>query len=303
MPVPSYETIMLPLLELLGDNKEHSLSDALEQVYKRFRLTEKEKKQLLPSGTEPVIRNRVRWARLYLERSGLLESTKRGFYKITDRGLKVLAEKPTKIDGNYLRRFPEFVKFRTPKDEKRPSAVQKKITESLNPVELLEEAHQRIKAELAEDLLREIKKASPRFFENVVVELLVRMGYGGSRADAGQAIGQSGDQGIDGIIKEDKLGLDTIYIQAKRWEGTIGRPEIHKFVGALKGQGANKGIFLTTSLFSSDAIMYARQIDSPKIVLIPGHMLAELMIEHNVGVTEVNSYAIKKIDLDYFAEE
>ena len=169
-------------------------------------------------------------------------------------------------------------------------------------MELLEDAYQRIKAEVAEDLLREIKKASPRFWKIVVVELLVRMGYGGSRKDAGQAIGQSGDQGVDGIIKEDKLGLDTIYIQAKRWEGTVGRPEIHKFVGALKGQGANKGIFITTSGFSNDAVDYASKIDAPKVVLIDGQKLAELMIEHNVGVSEITSYSIKKLDLDYFAE-
>jgi len=172
----------------------------------------------------------------------------------------------------------------------------------LNPEELLEEAYKRIKSELIEDLLKKIKEASPQFFEKVVVELLVKMGYGGSRKDAGQAIGQSGDQGIDGIIKEDRLGLDKIYIQAKRWESTVGRPEIQKFVGALKGQGANKGIFISTSNFSNDALGYADQIDSPKIVLIDGFMLAELLIEHNVGVSEVKSYAIKKIDVDYFDE-
>lgn len=302
MTIPTYETIMLPLLKILGDKKEHLLSEVIEEISETFRLTEKEKKELLPSGTEPIIRNRVRWARLYLERAGLLESVRRGSYRITEKGLRVLQEAPSKIDVKYLKRFPEFVKFRKSKEKREPKA-QKKLVESLNPEELLENAHQRVKAEVVEDLLNEVKKASPRFFENLVVELLVKMGYGGSKKDAGQAIGQSGDQGIDGIIKEDRLGLDRIYIQAKRWEGTVGRPEIHKFVGALKGQGANKGIFITTSVFSNDAKKYAEHIDSPKIVLIDGQKLADLMIEHDVGVFEITSYSIKKIDTDYFAEE
>jgi restriction system protein len=215
--------------------------------------------------------------------------------------IRVLKEKPPEIDVAYLKHFPDFMDFKEPKGEKKEPA-QKKLGDSLNPMELLEEAYQRIKDEVASDLMREIKKASPQFFEKVVVELLVEMGYGGSRKDAGQAIGKSGDEGIDGIIKEDRLGLDAIYLQAKRWTGTVGRPEIHKFVGALKGQGANKGIFITTSTFSEDAIEYAKKIDSPKIVLIDGQKLAVLMIEHNVGVSEVTSYEIKKIDSDYFAE-
>jgi len=294
---------MLPFLASLSDKKEHSLGEIREYIYNVFNLTEKEKKELLPSGLEPKIHNRVRWARLYLERAGLVESTKKGSHQITEKGLKILKEKPSKIDVRYLKRFPEFVKFRESKEEKKENTVQQEITESLSPMELLEDAHQRIKIELAEDLLRAIKKASPRFFESIVVELLVKMGYGGSREDAGQAIGQSGDQGIDGIIKEDRLGLDTIFLQAKRWAEIVGRPEIHKFVGALKGQGANKGIFITTSSFSRDAVDYAAKIDSPKIVLIDGNKLSDLMIEYNIGVSEVTSYAIKKIDLDYFAEE
>lgn len=294
---------MLPFLEFLGDKKEHALSEVLEDLYKKFSMTEKEKKELLPSGTDILIRNRTRWAKLYLEKAELVESTGRGIYRITEKGTNVLKNKPSKIDSKYLMQFPEFTKFKAPEKENTTPIVQKITESSLNPMELLENTHQRIKLELADDLLSEIKKASPRFFENVVVELLVRMGYGGSRKDAGQAIGQSGDQGIDGIIKEDRLGLDTIYLQAKRWEGTVGRPEIHKFVGALKGQGANKGIFITTSSFSNEAVEYVNKIDSPKIVLIDGEKLAELLIEHTVGVSEVASYSIKKIDLDYFAED
>ena len=213
-----------------------------------------------------------------------------------------MLEKPPKINVKYLMQFPEFVRFKAPKEEKR-KVTQKKITESLNPMELLEDAHQRIKTELAEELLREVKKASSRFFENIIVGLLLKMGYGGSRKDAGQAIGQSGDEGIDGIIKEDKLGLNTIYLQAKRWEGTVGRPEIHKFVGALKGQGASKGVFITTSTFSNDAKNYVSKIESPKIVLVNGARLAELMIENNIGVSNVATYDVKKLDIDFFSEE
>lgn len=303
MPIPDYEAIMLPFLDFLGDRKEHLLNEISEHVYNVFSLTEKEKKELLPSGTDRIIGNRIRWAVLYLKRAGLLDSTKKGSYRITEKGLKVLRDKPLKIDVKYLMQFPEFARFKAPKEERKITVGQKKITDSLNPMELLENAHQKIKSELAEDLLKEVKTASPRFFENIIVELLVKMGYGGSRKDAGQAIGQSGDQGIDGIIKEDRLGLDTIYLQAKRWEGTVGRPEVHKFVGALKGQGAAKGVFITTSTFSADARDYASKIDSPKIVLIDGMRLAELMLENNIGVSSVATYEVKRIDLDFFSEE
>jgi restriction system protein len=301
MPIPSYEKMMLPVLKTLGDKKEHRLSEVIENIIKEFKLTEKDQKELLPSGTEPILGNRVRWARLYLDKAGLLESTQRGAYKITEKGLRVLKEKPSEINVAYLKQFPDFMEFKEPKEGKNDT-VEKKSDDSLNPMEMLESSYQRIKNELAADLMQEIKKATANFFENTIVELVVKMGYGGSRKDAGQAIGKSGDEGIDGIIKEDRLGLDAIYLQAKKWEGTVGRPEIHKFVGALKGQAANKGIFITTSTFSKEAMEYAARIDSPKIVLIDGKKLAELMIEHNVGVSEVTNYEIKKIDLDYFAE-
>lgn len=302
MPIPDYQTIMLPLLKFLEDRKEHSVNEAVEHISKIFNLSEKEKKTPLPSGTDILINNRVRWAKLYLDRAGLIDSSRRGFYKITQRGIDLLNEKPSAINVKFLRRYPEFVQFKGTVKEKEKAPIQKQITNSLDPMEQLEQAHQRLQSELAEDLLREIKKATPQFFENVVVGLLVKMGYGGSRKDAGEAVGQTGDEGIDGIIKEDKLGLDTIYLQAKRWEGTVGRPEIHKFVGALKGQGASKGIFITTSKFSIDAGKYASKIDSPKIVLIDGSRLTELMIEYNVGVSEVGIFEVKKIDVDFFSE-
>ena len=306
MPIPKYEEMMLPFLNFLGDGKEHRLNDVYENLYKVFHITEMEKKELSPSGEDRVFPNRVRWAKLYLERAGFIEVPLKGVYRITKTGIAVLKERPQKIDVKYLSKFPDFLKFKFPGVEKRVTTetpeTEKRNTESLNPMELLEEAYIKIKGELAQDILRELKKASPLFFENVVVELLLKMGYGGSKKDAGQAIGQIGDEGIDGIIKEDRLGLDAIYLQAKRWEGTVGRPEIHKFVGALKGQGANKGIFITTSNFSRDALDYASKIDSPKIVLIDGQKFAELMIEQGVGVSEITCFEIKRIDQDYFTE-
>jgi len=299
MPIPDYQSIMLPLLKFLGDRKERFIDEAIGHINRLFNLTEEEKRQLLPSGQQSIIANRVGWARTYLVKAGLLEATRRGYFRITERGSEVLKRNPPKINVKYLEQFPEFVQFIATKKEGKDKG-QRKIFESLDPKELLEAAHEKITSELAEDLLKEVKKASPKFFEYVVIELLTRMGYGGSRRDAGEAIGQIGDEGIDGIIKEDRLGLDAIYLQAKRWEGTVGRPEIQKFVGALQGQRANKGIFITTSNFSNDALDYAKGV-SPKIVLIDGRKLADLMIEHDVGVSKVGSYEVKKIDSDFFS--
>jgi restriction system protein len=225
---------------------------------------------------------------------------KRGFYKITDRGLNVLKKDPPKVDVTFLNQFPEFIKFIHTKKEKKGSPG----TESseTNPEEALESSYLALQQTLASDIIQSIKDCSPQFFERLVIDVLVRMGYGGSRKEAGQAVGRTGDGGIDGIIKEDKLGLDIIYIQAKRWENIVGRPEIQKFAGALQGQRARKGIFITTSDFTKDALDYVKNIDN-KIILIDGQRLAELMIEHNVGVSSVASYEIKKIDSDYFMED
>ncbi len=300
MPIPDYQTIMLPLLKFLGDKKEHSLTESTEYISKLFNLTDEERRELLPSGQQAIINNRVGWARTYLVKAGLLEATRRGYFRITERGTQVLERNSSEINVKYLEQFPEFVQFKAIKKEAKGKG-QTKIFESLDPKELLETAHEKITSELAEELLREVKKASPKFFEYIVVELLTRMDYGGSRKDAGEAVGQVGDEGIDGIIKEDRLGLDAIYLQAKRWEATVGRPELQKFVGALQGQRANKGIFITTSNFSNEALDYAKGV-SPKIVLIDGEKLADLMIEHDVGVSKVGSYEVKKIDLDFFTE-
>ena len=198
-------------------------------------------------------------------------------------------------------RFPEFVDFKTVKRRKKDDS-QTKIIDSLDPVEILEDAYQKITNDIASDLLAQIKKSSPKFFENVVVNLLVKMGYGGSLKDAGEAIGQTGDEGIDGIIKEDRLGLDVVYIQAKRWEGNVSRPEIQKFVGALQGRRANKGVFITTSSFSESAKDYVKNI-ATKVVLVDGELLSKLMLENDIGVTKSASYEIKKIDYDFFTED
>jgi len=291
--IPDYQNIMLPLLKYMGDKKEHHIRDATEQLADEFNLAEDERKELLQSGQQTIFDNRVGWAKTYLKKAGLLESTRRGYFKITKRGLKVLEDRPNNIDIEYLKQYPEFIEFIKPP---------KIIFEENTPEELMEIGYQKLQYDLASELLHHIKKCSPIFFERLVVELLVRMGYGGSREDAGKAIGRIGDEGIDGIIKEDKLGLDIVYIQAKKWENLVSRSEIQKFAGALQGQKARKGIFITTSTFSKKAIEYVSKIDT-KIILIDGTQLAKLMIENNVGVSKIASYEIKKIDLDYFMEE
>ena len=259
--------------------------------------------ELLPSGQQGVFANRVGWARSYLKKAGLIEYTKRGYCKITDRGLKVLSQNPTYINVKFLKQFPDFFEsgyFAVKKiKENTDTGIE---TEEQTPEEIFEYSYQKIRQDLASDLLTRIKSSSPGFFERIVVELLVKMGYGGSRKDAGSAVGKSGDGGIDGIIKEDKLGLDAIYLQAKRWDSTVGRPEIQKFAGALQGFRAKKGVFITTSNFSKEAEDYASRIEN-KIVLIDGETLAQHMIDYDVGVSRIASYEVKKIDSDYFSEE
>lgn len=303
MNIPDFQTIMLPLLQHISDQKEHSLRDVIEALAAHFQLTDEERKVRLPSGQQAVFDNRVGWARTYLRKAGLLESTRRGFIRITDRGIKVLKEQPSFINVAFLKQFPEFVEFHSSRNNT-DAATEKEEAgslESRTPAEILEYSYETIRKELASEILSRLKSGSPEFFEKVVVELLVRMGYGGSRADAGQAVGKSGDGGIDGIIKEDKLGLDVIYIQAKRWDGVVGRPEIQKFVGALQGKKSKKGVFITTSTFSKEARDFVNLIDN-KVVLIDGEQLAQLMIDFNLGVSTVAVYEIKKIDSDFFVE-
>lgn len=302
MAIPDYQTIMLPLLKLLNDGREHTLNELIELLAQQFGLTDEERKELLPSGRQYKFDNRVGWARTYMKKAGLLESTGRGKVCITAKGLEALNRNLPSIDNEFLMQFPEFIEFKNSSKNKQNENEQGSNEDSETPEEILEASYQALRADLAQEILDRIKKCSPKFFESLVVDLLVAMGYGGSRKDAGQAVGQSGDGGIDGIIKEDKLGLDVVYIQAKRWEATVGRPIIQAFAGSLEGQRAKKGIVITTSQFSKDALDYVKVIEK-KIVLIDGEQLAQLMIDYGIGVTEVAKYVVKKIDLDYFGEE
>jgi restriction system protein len=301
--IPDYQTIMLPLLEYVKDRKERSLPEVIEHISKFFKLTEEEKREMLPSGMQTIIDNRVGWSRTYLKKAGLVESTRRGYFQITERGQQILKQNPSRIDNKFLMQFAEFVEFHKVKKEEKQNYSQKTITESLDPMETLENAFQRIKESLADDLLKEVKNATPEFFEKTVLKLLRRMGYGDLVDGSMEHTGKAGDEGVDGKIKEDKLGLDVIYVQAKKWENTVSRPEIQKFVGALKGQSANKGIFITTSDFSREALDYAKKIDSPKIVLIDGETLAQYMIDHDIGVSKVKNFEIKRKDTDFFVED
>jgi restriction system protein len=302
MAIPDYQACMLPLLKHYGDGQEHANRDSIDALAKDFKLTDEERRMMLPSGVQGLFDNRVNWARTYMKKAALIESPKRGVHKITKRGLDVLKKKPERVDVAYLGQFQEFKEFRALRHVKEDAEVPELDLNNKTPEESLEGAYQKLRGDLAVDLLQRLKACSPTFFERLVVEVIVKMGYGGTRQDAGKAIGKAGDGGIDGIIKEDKLGLDAIYIQAKRWENTVGRPEIQKFIGALAQQRAKKGLFITTSSFSSDAEDCVSRIEA-KIVLINGEDLAQLMIDHNVGVSTVGTYEIKKIDSDYFSEE
>jgi len=304
--IPDYQTLMLPVLKLASDSEEHKFSQAVERLGIEFDLTPEEKNELLPSGSQAVFNNRVGWSRSYLKQAGLLASSKRGFFSITQEGLALLDKNPDKVDISILEAYPEFIAFRNRKKEKNelgPSTEALTIPDqSQTPEDALATAYKKIRKELESEILNSVKETSPSFFERIVVDLLVKMGYGGNRQDAGKALGRSGDEGIDGIINEDRLGLDVIYIQAKRWEGSVGRPEIQKFAGALQGQRARKGVFITTSSFTKDAREYASRIES-KIILIDGEFLSSLMAEHDVGVSTAGYYELKKLDSDYFVEE
>jgi len=303
MAIPDFQTIMLPLLKFAADCKVHYIHDAVEKLANDFGLSEEQLSTLLPSGQQPVFYNRVGWARTYLKKPGLLEDPKRGYFRITERGKEILEENPVRIDMHFLRRFPEYVDFRRSARQSTDLPEEDEEGSDLTPEEALEDAYQKIREDLIDEILTTVHNTSPGFFEKLVVELLVNMGYGGSRRDAARAVGGSGDAGIDGIIDEDRLGLDRIYIQAKKWklDNTVGRPEIQKFVGALQGHRARKGIFITTANFTREACEYAENIDT-KVVLIDGKRLANLMIDFNVGVSMLTVYEVKGFDTDYFGE-
>ena len=304
--IPDYQSLMLPLLKLVADKQEHKYRDLIENLATEFQVTDEERKELLASGNQAIFDNRVGWAKTYLKKAGLLDSPKRATFVITQIGVDTLKKNPDRVDAKYLRQFPAFLEFQNASRNDNDNEEEIVIVETneQTPEENLDKAYQRIRKSLASELLNRVVELSPTFFERLVVELLVKMGYGGSIKDAGKAIGKSGDEGIDGTIKEDKLGLDIIYIQAKRWRpgNVVGRPELHKFVGALAGQGAKKGIFITTSNFTKEASEYTPKNET-KIVLINGEQLAQLMIDYNLGCTTQQIYELKKIDSDYFGEE
>ncbi len=300
MPIPDYESIMLPLLKTLSDGKEMSLREHIDEMAIHFNLTEDERKVLIPSGRSYTFDGRVSWARTYMKQAGLLESPRRGYVKITSDGQKLLNDGITELNTSFLHKYPAFIEFKQRKGTRKKEPEKTEVVLSTEtPEEQLDLAYAVIRDELSSELLNRVKQSSPSFFEKLVVELLLKMGYGGSRKEAGKAIGQSGDEGIDGIIDEDRLGLDTIYIQAKKWENSISRPEIQKFVGALQGKRAKKGIFITTSVFTKEASRYVENIEN-KVVLIDGSKLTDLMIDFNVGVSLQSNYELKKIDDDYF---
>ncbi|MDM8000370.1 MAG: restriction endonuclease [Dehalococcoidia bacterium] len=298
MAVPSFQSFFKPLLDLAADGKEHSMQEARDAIAESMDLSEADMREMLPSGTQTRFDNRLAWAKAYLTHAKALQSPRRGHFRVTERGLELHKQGHKRIDVKILSRYPEFVEFYkagAPKEGKPETSAE-------TPEEVLEQAYQSIRSDLVGQILEKIKGNSSQFFERLVVDLMVSMGYGGSRADAGRAVGGTGDEGIDGIIKEDRLGLDAVYVQAKRWGGTVGRPEVQRFVGALHGKRAREGVFITTSTFSDDARRYVETID-PRVILIDGRTLAELMVDHDLGTTTMATYPIKRIDSDYFVEE
>lgn len=304
MSIPDFQSVMRPLLEVVRDGEPHALAEVRKQVANAFDMTESERRQPLPSGRQTVINNRVGWARTYLNKAGLLMIPERGMVQITQRGLNALESGPDRISVSWLKQFPEFKEFHThkPQESSGLSSKDDNEGEEVTPDEQLEAAYHSLRESLADELLAQVQAGSPSFFEQVVVDLMLSMGYGGSRQGAGQATQATNDDGIDGFINEDKLGLDVIYLQAKRWSQTVHRPEIDKFIGALTRQRARKGVFITTSDFSAGARDAASGLDM-RVVLIDGRELAQLMIEHNLGVSTRNVYQVKQIDTDYFSEE
>ncbi len=302
MSVPAFNDYLLPVLSYTSDREEHTIAETVDAMAKHFKLSDADVAEMLPSGTQARHQNRVYWARTYLSKAGLVDPVGRGRFRITPRGKELLGKSPTKIDRTTLIQYPEFRAFSQHAGVSVAPATDSQPEETETPEERLESNYQSLRSELGERLLAQVMKSSPAFFERLVVDVLVAMGYGGSRADAGKAVGQSGDGGVDGIIKEDRLGLDIVYIQAKRWEGAVGSPAVRDFVGSLVGHSANKGVLLATSRFSKDAVDYAKKIPQ-KIVLIDGAQLAELMMDYGVGVTTANTYTVKRLDVDYFGED
>ncbi|MGJ3238509.1 MAG: restriction endonuclease [Anaerolineae bacterium] len=305
MPIPAYQEVMLPLLQYASERNTVKLREAYKDLAIHFDLTEAERNKLLDSGRQAVFHNRVGWAKTYLVKANLLESTRRGLFCITERGLNVLRSNPSHINIHFLQQFDEFVAFRERGQSQDDSATKTSTQdEQQTPEEIIFNTYKKLRKSLADELLEAIVVLHPSKFEILVLDLLLAMGYGSS-LDSGEHLGQANDGGIDGVVREDKLGLDNIYIQAKRYQidNHIGRPAIQAFVGSLMGLGASKGVFMTTSYFSQQAIDYAKNMNNMKVILIDGQQLATLMIEHNVGVSVKETYYIKQIDENYFPDD
>jgi restriction system protein len=304
MTIPTFDKLMLPLLLIAGDGREHQVRDILARLAQHFQLTSSEFNELLPSGRKTKFYDRINWAKTYLNKAGLIENTGRGVFRITERGFKVLQNPPIAIDRDYLMQFAEFADFHlrsnTPTET---STAEMPAEPQQTPDEILLHTYQQLQNTLANDLLDYVIATSPTFFEQLVIDLMLALGYGGSLG-SGRRVGQTGDGGIDGFIQEDKLGLDIIYLQAKKWarDNVVGRPAVQSFVGSLVGAGAKKGVFITTSSFSGSALEYAYSLKDLKVILIAGEQLAKLMIEYNVGVSVKTTFVIKQIDENYFPE-
>jgi restriction system protein len=312
MSIPDYQSFFRPLLAYCEDGAEHTVGGAMEALSIKFALSDEDRRAVIPSGGQTIVRNRVQWAGTYLQKAGALERTRRGHFRVTERGRSLLRQYPERIDIRALRQFPEFVAFVTPRPKEEsgtgeagtPAESIQAPVPNETPDEIIERARASIDAKLESDLLERIAENSPAFFERLVVDLIVAMGYGGSRERVVRMVGRSGDEGIDGIVNEDALGLDVVYIQAKRYaaDQTIGREKIQQFAGALVGQGATKGVFVATCGYSRGARDYAQKVPQ-RIILIDGPELARLLLRYNVGVRTEREFAIKRIDLDYFEEE
>lgn len=302
MAVPKFFEFFEVLLKVLDDGEMHSAKEVREIIANAMNLTDADREEMVSSGRKRKFDDRVGWAKTYLDKAGLLETPQRGKYRITEEGKRAL-ESGEKIDIKYLEKYETFRTFHASSPEINSETVQEEINES--PIEILDSAYQQVTAALASQLIEEVMQLSPAGFEKLVVKLLLNMGYGSGIDDAGRVTQQSNDGGIDGIIKEDQLGFSNIYIQAKQWspEQTVGKPEVQKFVGALQGQQAQKGLFITTAKFSTGAVQYAENLLGVKVVLVDGITLTRLMIKHNVGVSIEHTYEIKRVDSDFFSEE
>lgn len=302
MPVPDFQTMMLPTLEALVDQKPHTSREVADSVAARLKVSDAERKELLPSGVQSKFTNRVAWVKTHLGFARLLTSPARGQMQISTRGLEVLAKKPARIDLKFLRQFPEYLEARGGKKDSPEPSPELPDAGTGSPLETLQKSFADLRTTLAAELLDTIKARSPQFFERLVLELMQKLGYGSFISDATEHLGRSNDRGLDGVIREDKLGLDVIYIQAKRWEGAVGPATVREFIGALDQAGAKKGVLITTSTFTKEARLPFSKSDK-KVSLIDGLTLSNLMIDHDLGVTPVETFQIKRVDSDYFEED